>query len=151
MHLQSRTNVASVGSAFKSTRKGKVLSSPETIKEKSTFRAIFPLLFQEVRQPLPFALKNYFRAVYFSLSTLLHFANQNNVCIARSSQFKHSNRTSCAQVQCHKFIYVTTHQISLGIFITKQFRTTRCVYVLKQDKQTTKRRFILTTSESLRN
>ena len=33
------TNVASVGSAFNDTRKVKVLSLPETIKEKSTFRA----------------------------------------------------------------------------------------------------------------
>ena len=35
----SRTNVASVGSAFNYTRKVKVLSLPETIKEKSRFRA----------------------------------------------------------------------------------------------------------------
>ena len=35
----SRTNVASVGSAFNGTRKVKVLPLPETIKEKSTFRA----------------------------------------------------------------------------------------------------------------
>ena len=35
----SRTNVASVGSVFNDTRKVKVLSLPETIKEKSTFRA----------------------------------------------------------------------------------------------------------------
>ena len=35
----SRSNVASVGSAFKSTRKVKVLSLPKTIKEKSMFRA----------------------------------------------------------------------------------------------------------------
>ena len=34
----SRTNVASVGSVFNDTRKVKVLSLPETIKEKSTFR-----------------------------------------------------------------------------------------------------------------
>ena len=34
-----RTNVASVGSVFNDTRKIKVLSLPETIKEKSTFRA----------------------------------------------------------------------------------------------------------------
>ena len=33
------TNVASVGSVFNDTRKVKVLSLPETIKEKSTFRA----------------------------------------------------------------------------------------------------------------
>ena len=33
----SRTNVASVGSVFNDTRKVKVLSLPETIKEKSTF------------------------------------------------------------------------------------------------------------------
>ena len=38
-HLMSRTNVASVGSVFNDTRKVKVLSLPETIKEKSTFRA----------------------------------------------------------------------------------------------------------------
>ena len=35
----SRTNVASVGSVFNGTRKVKFLSLPETIKEKSTFRA----------------------------------------------------------------------------------------------------------------
>ena len=35
----SRTNVASVGSVFNDTRKVKVLSLPETIKEKLTFRA----------------------------------------------------------------------------------------------------------------
>ena len=35
----SRTNVASVGSVFHDTQKVKVLSLPETIKEKSTFRA----------------------------------------------------------------------------------------------------------------
>ena len=35
----SRTNVSSVGSVFNDTRKVKVLSLPETIKEKSTFRA----------------------------------------------------------------------------------------------------------------
>ena len=35
----SRTNVASVGSVFNDTRKIKVLSLPETIKKKSTFRA----------------------------------------------------------------------------------------------------------------
>ena len=35
----SRTNVASVGSVFNDTGKVKVLSLPETIKEKSTFRA----------------------------------------------------------------------------------------------------------------
>ena len=38
-HTMSRTNVASVGSVFNDTRKVKVLSLPETIKEKSTFRA----------------------------------------------------------------------------------------------------------------
>ena len=73
----SRTNVASVGSVLNDTRKVKVLSLPETIKEKSTFRVkalrrelvvalltpdegpsletlIFPLSFQVVRKPLPF-------------------------------------------------------------------------------------------------
>ena len=35
----SRTNVASLGSVFNDARKVKVLSLPETIKEKSTFRA----------------------------------------------------------------------------------------------------------------
>ena len=35
----NRTNIASVGSVFNDTRKVKVLSLPETIKEKSTFRA----------------------------------------------------------------------------------------------------------------
>ena len=38
-NLMSRTNVASVGSVFNDTRKVKVLSLSETIKEKSTFRA----------------------------------------------------------------------------------------------------------------
>ena len=36
----SRTNVASVGSVFNDTRKVKVPSLPETIKEKSTFRNV---------------------------------------------------------------------------------------------------------------
>ena len=62
----SRTDVASVGSVFNDTRKVKVLSLPETIKEKSTFRAkalrrelvviiimIFPSSFQIVGEPLP--------------------------------------------------------------------------------------------------
>ena len=70
-----RTNVASVGSVFNDTRKVKVLSLPEAIKEKSTFRAkalrlltpgegpsletsTFPLSFQIVREPLPFAYRN---------------------------------------------------------------------------------------------
>ena len=66
-----KTNVASVGSVFNATRNVKVLSLPETTKEKSTFRAkalrrelvllitsdekpsletsIFPLSFQVVR------------------------------------------------------------------------------------------------------
>ena len=35
----SQTNVASVGSVFNDTRKIKVLSLPETIKQNSTFRA----------------------------------------------------------------------------------------------------------------
>ena len=35
----SRTNVASVGSVFNDMQKVKVLSLPETIKEKLTFRA----------------------------------------------------------------------------------------------------------------
>ena len=39
-----QTNVASVGSVFNDTRKVKVLSLPETIKEKSGI----------VREPLPF-------------------------------------------------------------------------------------------------
>ena len=34
-----RTNVACVGSVFNGKRKVEVLSLPETIKEKSTFRA----------------------------------------------------------------------------------------------------------------
>ena len=68
---KSRTNVASVGSVSNDTRKVKVLSLPETIKEKSTFRAktlplltpdegpsletsIFSLSFQVVREPLLF-------------------------------------------------------------------------------------------------
>ena len=37
--ITSRTNVANVGSAFKDTRKVKVLSPHETIKKKSMFRA----------------------------------------------------------------------------------------------------------------
>ena len=37
--MAKRTNVASVGSVFNDTRQVKVLSLPETIKEKSTFRA----------------------------------------------------------------------------------------------------------------
>ena len=67
-------NVVNVGSVFNDTRKIKVLSLPETIKEKSTFRAkalrrevvalptpdegpsletsILPLSFQVVREPL---------------------------------------------------------------------------------------------------
>ena len=69
LNLICRTNVASVGSVFNDTRKVKVLSLPETLKEKSTFRAkalrrelvatletaIFPLSFQVVREPLAFA------------------------------------------------------------------------------------------------
>ena len=39
MQTITRTNVASVGSVFNDTRKLKVLSLPEKIKEKSTFRA----------------------------------------------------------------------------------------------------------------
>ena len=62
-----RTNVASVGSVFNDTRKIKVLSLPETIKENRRFErptpdegpsletSIFPLSFQVVREPLPFA------------------------------------------------------------------------------------------------
>ena len=85
----SRTNVASVGSVFNDTRKVKVLSPPEMIKEKSTFRffhslpetikekskfllltpdegpllemSIFPLSFQVVREALPFAYHRYGR------------------------------------------------------------------------------------------
>ena len=38
----SRTNVASVGSAFKGTRKVKVLSLPEAIKEKSVVNIFIP-------------------------------------------------------------------------------------------------------------
>ena len=69
-----RTNVASVGSVFNDTRKVKVLSLPETIKQNSTFRtkalrrlltpdegpsletSNFALSFQVVREPLPFVL-----------------------------------------------------------------------------------------------
>ena len=47
----SITNVASVGSVFNDTREVKVLSLPETIKEKP--KRIFPLSFQVVREPLP--------------------------------------------------------------------------------------------------
>ena len=68
--IRSRTHVASVGSVFNDTRKVKVLSLPETIKEKSKFRvsnsrrrasletSIFPLLFQVMREPLPFVFQN---------------------------------------------------------------------------------------------
>ena len=42
-----RTNVASVGSVFNDTRKVKVLSLPETTKEKSICNEV-------VREPLPF-------------------------------------------------------------------------------------------------
>ena len=72
MIYHSQTNIASVGSVFNDMRKVKVVSLPETIKEKSTFRAkalhrglrskigpssemsIFPLSFQVVRESLPF-------------------------------------------------------------------------------------------------
>ena len=37
--ILSSTNVASVGNVFNNTRKVKVLSLPETIREKLTFRA----------------------------------------------------------------------------------------------------------------
>ena len=81
--VKSRTKVASVGSVFNDTQKVKVLSLPETITEKSTFRAkalcrelvlpstkgrpltpdegpsletsIFSLSFQVGREPLPCA------------------------------------------------------------------------------------------------
>ena len=39
VNLLTRTNVSSLGSVFNDTRKVKVLSLPETIKEKPTFRA----------------------------------------------------------------------------------------------------------------
>ena len=39
MHITSSTDFASVGSVFNDTRRVKALSLPETIKEKSTFRA----------------------------------------------------------------------------------------------------------------
>ena len=39
MISRTNVNVASVGSVFNDTRKVKVLSQPETIKEKSRFRA----------------------------------------------------------------------------------------------------------------
>ena len=87
---KTRTNVASVGSVFSDTRKVKVLSLPETIKEKSTFRAkalrrelvllstseegpsletsIFPLSFQVVREPLPFAYHR--RKTHHAFTTL---------------------------------------------------------------------------------
>ena len=38
-YISSRIKVTSVGSVFNDTRKVKVLSLPETVKEKSTFRA----------------------------------------------------------------------------------------------------------------
>ena len=64
MSCISRTNVASVGSAFNDTRKVKVLSLPETIKEKTTFRAkpfvgkrTFTLGVSRRREPLPFAYR----------------------------------------------------------------------------------------------
>ena len=61
----SRNNVVSVGSVFNDTRKVMVLSLPETIKEKSTFRAkalrrlLLPLSFQVVREPLPHVKRVY--------------------------------------------------------------------------------------------
>ena len=64
----SRTNVASVGSVFNNTRKVKVISLPETIKEKidvssegPSKRRFFPVSFQVVREPLPFA---YLQSLY---------------------------------------------------------------------------------------
>ena len=54
----SRTNVASVGSVFNDTRKVKVLSLPETIREKSTFRA------KALRRE--FARRAFARNVHFS-------------------------------------------------------------------------------------
>ena len=64
----SRTNVARrVGSVLNDTRKVKVLSLPETTKEKvltpdegpSLETSIFPLSFQVMREPLPFAYQRY--------------------------------------------------------------------------------------------
>ena len=54
IYLISLTNVAGVGSVFNDTRKVKVLSLPEMIKEKS--KRISPLSFQVVREPLPFGI-----------------------------------------------------------------------------------------------
>ena len=60
-----RTNVASVGSVFNDTRKVKVLSLSEDLRQElvvtltadegpSLETSIFPLSFQVVREPLPF-------------------------------------------------------------------------------------------------
>ena len=59
-----RTNVASVGSAFKGMRKVQVLSLPETIKKKSTFRAN-ALPCEEVEKPVFF--------VYLKVATMLFY------------------------------------------------------------------------------
>ena len=66
IYMHTRTNVASVGCVFNDTRKVKFLSLPETIKEKSTFRAKplrrgnvdFSFIVSGiVREPLPFAYR----------------------------------------------------------------------------------------------
>ena len=75
-HFDERIFIHQKKGLLQATRKVKILSLPETIKEKSTFRAkalrrelvetnsqrrpsletsIFPLSFQVVREPLPFA------------------------------------------------------------------------------------------------
>ena len=97
---KSRTNVPSVGSVFNDTRKVSVLSIPETIKEKSTFRAkalrrelvasgvttitpdegrsletsIFPLSFQVLREPFPFAY-HYKKGLLLQGNTILSKPN----------------------------------------------------------------------------
>ena len=102
--LITRTNVASVGSVFNDTRKVKVVSLPETIKEKSTFRpkalrradegpsletSIFPLSFQVVRLPLPFAYS--YNPCQFIINLLL-------IAIARVYSF-------CMSAMIKKYFY----------------------------------------------
>ena len=97
-----RTNVASVGSVFNDTR-----------KEKSTFRAtalrrelvvglltpdegpsletsIFPLSFQVVREPLPFAYPEYFISYSYS-EYFSHIVNLPEFCIYRYKGVKEAS------------------------------------------------------------
>ena len=104
----SRTNVASVSSVFSDTRKVKVLSLPETIKEKSTFRArarrrelavtpdegplleasIFPSSFQVVREPLPFVYQSL--AIYIEVTR--YFCTRS---LGSRSYFNHAYVLAC--------------------------------------------------------